>query len=226
MPPAASLFVALLSTSLSAPAAAPAHSEPTGETEPAEIASVSPHGATEIRDLTAQLLRKGDYQTSLPAEWKPPTRVSLHWLGLLLWIVLAVALAVVVLLALVWLARRLRGGRVDAEVSGEGASEEPVAIPIASAEALAADGRWAEAIHALLLKTLEALSAAARLAPSLTSREIVAQVRVAPRAREALAGLVLAVELSRFGGASADAADYARCLERFHDFLAWYRSAA
>ena len=226
MPLAARLFVALLSTSLSAPAGDPTQPERAAETDPAESVSISPHGAKEIRDLTAEVLRKGDYQTSLPAEWKPPTRVNLHWLGLLLRIVLPIALAVAVLLAVVWLARRLWGRRVDAEISPDGASEEAIAIPIASAEALAAEGRWAEAIHALLLKTLEALSAAARLAPSLTSREIVARVRVAPRAREALAGLVLAVEVSRFGGAAADATDYARCLERFHQFLASYRSAA
>ena len=56
------------------------------------------------------------------------------------------------------------------------------------------EGRFAEAIHALLLETLAALSRAARLAPSLTSREIVARVPLPARAREALAGLVAAVE--------------------------------
>src|SRR5262249_7439101 len=162
-----------------------------------------PLGAKEIRDRAAEVLRKGDYQTSLPTEWKPPMRVSVPWLGLLLWILLAIGLAIVAVVAAGWLGRQLWAGRFDAEVSPGGGSggscDEPVAIPIASAEALAAEGRWAEAIHALLLKTLEALSAAARLAPSLTSREIVARIGVAPRARDALADLVLAVELSRFG---------------------------
>ena len=226
MPLAACLFVALLSTSLSATAGDPAQPKGAAEADPAEIISISPLGAKEIRDRTAEVLRKGDYQTSLPTEWKPPMRVSVPWLGLLLWILLAIGLAIVAVVAAVWLGRQLRAGRFDAEVSPGGSSDEPVAIPIASAEALAAEGRWAEAIHALLLKTLEALSAAARLAPSLTSREIVARIGVAPRARDALADLVLAVELSRFGGASAGAADYARCLDRFHDFLASYRSAA
>ena len=121
MPLAARLFVALLSTSLSPPAAEPAHSQ-SSETDPAESVSISPHGAKEIRDLTAEVLRKGNYQTSLPTEWKPPTRVSSYLLGLLLWIVLAIALAVAVLLAVVWLARRLWGRRVDAEISPDGAS--------------------------------------------------------------------------------------------------------
>jgi hypothetical protein len=101
-----------------------------------------------------------------------------------------------------------------------------VAIPIASAEALAARGRFAEAIHALLLETLDALSRAARLAPSLTSREIAARIPLPAPAREALSGLVLAVELSRFGGAAAGETDYRACLDRFHAFLETYRSAA
>jgi hypothetical protein len=83
--------------------------------------------------------------------------------------------------------------------------------------------RFAEAIHVLLLETLAALSRAARLAPSLTSREIVSRVPLPARAREALGGLVLAVEVSRFGGAPAGETDYRACLERFHAFLETYR---
>ena len=120
------------------------------------------------------------------------------------------------------LVRRLAPGARDVAVA-EPAAAAPVHIPIASAEALAAEGRWAEAIHALLLETLEALSRAARLAPSLTSREIVARVPLPVRAREALSGLVLAVEVSRFGGADAAEGDYRACLDRFHAFLETYR---
>ena len=95
-------------------------------------------------------------------------------------------------------------------------------MPLDSAERLAAAGRFAEAIHVLLLETLSALSRAAQLAPSLTSREIVARVPLPARARDALSGLVLAVEVSRFGGAAAGERDYHACLERFHAFLETY----
>ncbi|HEY6098515.1 MAG TPA: DUF4129 domain-containing protein, partial [Anaeromyxobacter sp.] len=78
----------------------------------------------------------------------------------------------------------------------------------------------------LLLETLQALSRAARLAPSLTSREIVERVALPSRAREALEGLVLAVEVSRFGGAPAAEGDYRACRSRFHAFLDTYRGAA
>jgi hypothetical protein len=51
----------------------------------------------------------------------------------------------------------------------------------------------------------------------------VARVPLAPPAREALAGLVTAVEITRFGGAVPDAGDYRACLARFHAFLETYR---
>ncbi len=178
----------------------------------------------EIRRRAAEVLRDGRYQTELP---HPATPVDVHLplgpLELLLRILLWGALGVLAFLAIAWLVRRLGPAARDVEVA-EPAAAEPVEIPIASAEALAADGRWAEAIHALLLETLQALSRAARLAPSLTSREIVARVALPERARDALSGLVLAVELSRFGGSPAAEDDYRACLARFHAFLETYRA--
>ncbi len=181
----------------------------------------------EIRRRAAEVLARGGYQTELPHP-TAPLELRLPPLGpleLLVRILLWGALAVLAFLAIAWLVRRLAPGTRDAELA-EPAAAAPVAIPIESAEALAGEGRWAEAIHALLLETLQALSRAARLTPSLTSREIVARVALPERARDALSGLVLAVEVSRFGGAAAAEEDYRACLDRFHAFLATYRSAA
>jgi hypothetical protein len=178
----------------------------------------------EVARRAAEILGRGGYQTELPhAEAPPDLRLPLGPLELLLRILLWGGVAVLAFLALAWLVRRLAPGARDVEVA-ESAAPAPVAIPIASAEALAAQRRWAEAIHALLLDTLEALSRAARLAPSLTSREIVARVPLPARAREALSGLVVAVEVSRFGGAPAGEEDYRACLGRFHAFVETYRS--
>jgi len=180
----------------------------------------------DIRRRAAEVLRSGDYQTELP---HPAAPVDFHLplgpLELLLRILLWGALAVLTFLAIAWLVRRLAPAARDVELA-EPSDAAPVAIPITSAEALAAEGRWAEAIHALLLETLQALSRAARLAPSLTSREIVARVPLPDRARDAHSGLVLAVEVSRFGGAAAAEDDYRACLGRFHAFLETYRSGA
>jgi hypothetical protein len=166
------------------------------------------------------------YQTQLPAPRSlEPFTLPLGPLAILLRILLYTAVAVLVVLAVTWLARRLGRSTRDVEVS-EPVAPEAVAIPIASAEALAADGRYADAIHALLLDTLAALSRAARLPASLTSREIVARVPLAPGARDALAGLVTAVEVSWFGGVTPSRADYLTCLARFHAFLDTHRRAA
>jgi hypothetical protein len=180
-----------------------------------------------IREQVAQILKDDAFQATLPRE--PPTdafHLPLGPLELLLRILLFAALAVLVVLLATWLARRLGRGVADVAVDGAPAAGAPVQIPIASARALAAEGRYGEAIHALLLETLEALSRAARLAPSLTSREILARVRLPVRARDALAGLVVAVEVSRFGGAEPGEPDYLACLDRFEAFLASYRGTA
>ncbi len=183
--------------------------------------------APDLRARADALLAGGGYQRALPRGPAPlrPFDLPLGPIELLLRILVWTALAVLVVLAVSWVVRRLSAGARDAEVA-DPARPAPVAIPVASAEALAAEGRFADAIHALLLETLEALSRAARLAPSLTSREIVDRVALPARARDALAGLVVAVEVSRFGGAAAAEDDYRACLSRFHAFLDTYRSAA
>jgi len=179
-----------------------------------------------VREAAGRVLADPALQRALPAAALPP-QIDLPPLALTLLLrFLAYAGAAVLLsLAAVWLWRRLRPAPSDAAVAGDTATA-PAEIPVAEARALAAAGRFGEAIHALLLETLAALSRASRLAPSLTSREILARVPLPARAREALSALVLAVELSRFGGARPGEADYRACLERFETFLDTYRSAA
>jgi hypothetical protein len=190
-------------------------------------ALLAAHDAGALRERAEAILREGGYQVVLPRDPGPPTPLELPLgpLALLLRILLVLALVVLLALAVSWLARRLGGAGKDAVVE-DAAPPAPGAISQVGAAALAAQGRWAEAIHALLLDTLEALSRGSRLAPSLTSREIVERVPLEARAREALAGLVAAVEISRFGGAAADEDDYRACLSRFHAFLATYRGPA
>ncbi len=167
-----------------------------------------------------RILKDGGYQTSLPTDPPPaePMNFSLGWLGPLLRILVWAALVLAISVALAWLAARLGGRSRDAALE-EASAPAALDVPLESAERLAAAGRFAEAIHALLLETLAALSRAAQLTPSLTSREILARVPLPERARQALGGLVLAVEVSRFGGVPAGEGDYRACLERFHAFL-------
>jgi hypothetical protein len=176
-----------------------------------------------IRAGAGRVLADSALQRDLPAV--PTLDVAPEWLVLLVRVLLAAGLAAVVVVAAMWLWRRLRGHVPDVTLASPESGSAPIAIPTTSAEALAAAGRYAEAIHALLLDTLTALSRAARLAPSLTSREIVARALLAPAAREALASLVAVVEVSHFGGVASGEGDYQACLARFHTFLQTYRSA-
>jgi hypothetical protein len=200
-------------------------------------ASVSP-----AQTSAQQELAQPGYQTELPGEapaaknadhnrtegrhrsmLAPPAPDALASLAsILLWVLLAVAILVLI----VWLLRELLGFSAAAPTPRAPAAEREAALravvaqPLADAEALAAAGRYGEAIHVLLLRTLQALVQRDRidLPPSLTSREVVAHVRLSTDADAALRALVGAVEVSHFGGEVPGATDWERCLGQFHRF--------
>lgn len=149
--------------------------------------------------------------------------------GSLVLLVVWVALAAVVLVALAALLRN-RGAREKARAPGEaGVAEEPRArldAPRARAEALAGAGRYAEAVHALLLETIAALAAtrSGRLPEAWTSREIQREAPMPGSARACFGDLVDAVELSLFGGRDVDPEAWEACLGRFGAFERAYRA--
>jgi len=141
----------------------------------------------------------------------------------LLWAVVIVTLGLLV----IWLASELlRYGGSDAQLAAEPAADPHgvdlavIQRPLGDAEALAERGDYGEAIHMLLLRTLQELvrSSAVRVPPALTSREILGRVPLADDPREALAGLITAVEVTHFGGDAATRDDYARCRAQFQRF--------
>jgi hypothetical protein len=149
--------------------------------------------------------------------------------------VMWVLLFVIGVLVASWLASELSRYGGDAELEPEpdvqgrmqAASAAIIERPLGDADELARRGQYAEAIHTLLLRTLQELarSAAVRVGPATTSREILARVPLLADARTALAGLIIAVEITHFGAEPASAADYERCREQFHVFAAAFRGA-
>jgi hypothetical protein len=95
-----------------------------------------------------------------------------------------------------------------------------VASPLADPAALAAEGRWDEAVHALLATSLALLAARAPISDSLTGRELVAQVSMPAPARTALSALVGHVERSLFGGSPADREIFERAARDHESFRA------
>ena len=88
------------------------------------------------------------------------------------------------------------------------------------AERLAADGRFADAVHALLLHGLGILRGrlGTKVAAALTSREILALSDLPAAGHETLSDLVARVELTYFGERAASAEDYLICRGLFEDF--------
>jgi hypothetical protein len=113
--------------------------------------------------------------------------------------------------------RRKSGVEVAPGGAPAAASAPALSLSFDDASRLAAGGRYAEAVHALLLAAIRHFAERSKTAipSSRTSRELVRLLPLGPDAREAFAELVRTVELSLFGGADLGAEDYERNLARF-----------
>lgn len=194
--------------------------------------------AEAVREAAAAVLNGDRIQQEMPAG-RPaeplPEPQRLTWfdwmkgLGdvarLLMWVVIIV----VGVLLVSYLTREVVGfnrrSRSRAAASGAttarrgGLEKEAVEATLAEADRLGQAGNFGEAIHVLLLCCLGELRRRrrdAQMAPSLTSREILARLSLPERASAAFAAIVGAVELSHFGGRPTDAGQYQA---RRQDFL-------
>ena len=155
---------------------------------------------------------------------------SAPWAKILLWTVLA--LAVLTFAVVIW--RGLRDGRwewpyrrrrplavADAEEEAWAPEAAPAREWLAEADALAAEGRYGEAIHHLLLRSVEDLARRRpRLVrPALTSRELAAAHGIPAGARDLFARIAAMVERSLFGGRSVGAGDWDAARGAYADFV-------
>jgi len=204
----------------------------------------------DLRQKALAVLEDPGYQTALPAagqtgpeeepEGSPggadegggawPVLVpALGVLAPLATLVLYVLIGAAVLLILSWIVleavnrRRGRepgpGAKAEPGEEGETAPERDAVLDDASR--LAAEGRYGEAIHVLLLVAIRQLAERSRvtLPPSRTSRELVRLLPLGAESRETFAELVRSVELSLFGGVAAGPEDYERSLARFRSLV-------
>jgi hypothetical protein len=129
----------------------------------------------------------------------------------------------VIVLVAVWLAseitrRRARSGRASRGVSARGTAAAEGGIPsVEEASRLAAEGRYGEAIHVLLLAAFGQLALRSRrpLPPHWTSREALRALPLGPETQSTLRDLVAAVEGWLFGGLPVPPEEYERCRERY-----------
>lgn len=108
---------------------------------------------------------------------------------------------------------RRKAGDGDAE-DGAGLAEAGAARSLlAEADALAAEGRFAEAVHLLLYRSVEDIEGRrpGLVKPAMTSRDL-AEARDLPAAAQgAFSRIARAVEISLFGGRSIDAGAWQTC---------------
>ena len=187
------------------------------------------------------LLQRRDLQFDLPG-FKPPTpREPPHWLkalgdflgslfgGLgpimevLFWGLVAAAVAGVIFLIareVGWteIIRKRRKPRL-APVDYRPDAEVARAL-LADADELAAQGRFAEAVHILLLRSIEDMQRfrPGSVRPAATSRDIAGLEVLPVTARPAFAAMAERVEVSLFGARAVDAEGFARARSDYEAF--------
>ena len=175
----------------------------------------------DIKRTAEQAIRKLDLQTELPREPEKP-RITIKLPNEVLWVVIAIALGV-----LLYAFRDMvpvlrlwgRGGTwsADEAVAGEVEARPPNQV-LGAADELAAEGRFVEAMHVLLLQGLADIRARLdeQFADSLTSREILRSTKLSETGRSSLRDIVNRVEWTYFGEHPAALADYVACRASFN----------
>ena len=183
-----------------------------------------------------RLAREGGFQFDHALFAPPKVPGWLAWLGealkaaapvlkVVFWIGLA-ALALLIIVAIVREIIRLKAPPARAE--GPKLTADPVWRPdaaaardlLSAADQLAGEGRFLEAAHLLLLRSVEDIQKhrPKALLVSFTAREIALLPALPDAARSAFAGIARVVERGLFGGRPVDAEDFAACRAAYEAF--------
>lgn len=173
------------------------------------------------------------------AEAQPPEVPAwMRWLGELLngsgpifqvlfWIIVAIGMLGLIYAIARWAQdggfRRLkRRRRLDANADAPAwrPEEAPARALLGEADALAAAGRFSEAAHLLLFRSIDEIDKRRPhlVRPALTSRDIAGAPQLPAGPRNAFSRIVVAVESSLFGGCSLGEADWIGCRAAYEEF--------
>jgi len=182
------------------------------------VASAAAQTERDVQSTAQEVIRRLDLQTEVTRQ-PEPFRIKLP--PEVLWVIIAVALgAVLYSLRDMIPLLRTRGSEswAESEEAAADIARRDPAVVLAAADELAREGRYAEAMHVLLLRGLADIRA--RLdepfADSLTSREILRSTRLPDQARDSLRDVVGRVEWTYFGEYPAGQEDYAACRVSFN----------
>ena len=181
-----------------------------------------------LADRSLQFDRTGFTPPEVPG-WLLWIRDALRALAPLLEVIFWVGLALIVAALAYYLVRellKLRLPQPRADVAAEAAvaewrpDEATARNLLTEADSLAADGRFAEAAHLLLMRSVEDIARhhPRAIKASFTTREIAGVKALPEAARPPFTRIGEVVERSLFGGRPVDAADFAACRRAYEDF--------
>jgi hypothetical protein len=175
---------------------------------------------TDPQALAGQAIHRLDLQTELRREEEPQQPLRLQLPPETIWVAIIVGV-IILLYAFRDLIPVLRAGRGGAWGEDETASlttgPRPPEIVLEAADELAAQGRFVEAMHVLLLQALADIRRRLdeEFADSMTSREILRSRQLSDTLRRPLREVINRVEWTYFGGHPADRDDYLACRSSF-----------
>jgi len=196
--------------------------------------SSSARAAADAQQAAAEAIRQLDLQTELPQGPESSTEFlwrlfSWHfdlpeWTSIILWVAVLCAVSYLAYLFLIH-ARGDLFARWRLAQQGQEGTEGGALGPRAAAEVmmtadeLARQGRFVEAMHTLLLQSLADMRQrlGEQFADSLTSREILRSSRLPDRGRASLREIIARVEWTYFGDHPAGPSDYQACREKFSE---------
>nr|WP_257214911.1 hypothetical protein [Sphingomonas sp. R-74633] len=178
---------------------------------------------------------RADIQFSMAPAKPPEVPEWTRWLGkqlshfspfapTIFWICVAVGAAIILYLVITaiirWLPSRDAKAEAEQDVATWRPTERAARALLADAEALAAQGRYAEAVHLLLQRSLEDIqrNRPRLLRPALTSREIAGAGWMPDIVRRAFAAMAAPVERSLFGGRSLAQGDWEEARAAYGEF--------
>ena len=206
------------------------------ETIPVVASPVPSSSGVDLAEAHARLLRDTNLQFDRTGFIPPEIPGWLHWVGDILKFIAPalkyvfwgglIVIAGLILFAVGRELLKLRGPRAKATkpkptVEPEWRPDAAAARDLlAQADALAAEGLYAEAAHLLLLRSVEDIQKRQpkALRVSLTTREIAALKAIPDNARPAFTRIGRVVERSLFGAAPVDADDFAGCRQAYEAF--------
>ena len=169
--------------------------------------------------LAQQAIQRLDLQTDLLRQ-PEPFQFDLNLPPETLWLIViaGVGMLLYIFRDMIPMFRISRGADWTGDETGAAATGEPAAgMALGAADELAAQGRYVEAMHVLLLQALAEIRMRLneQFADSLTSREILRSKQLSEDLRHPLRDVVDRVEWTYFGEHPAEQNDYLACRSSF-----------